>query len=140
MLNSNEIVDGAGLRVKAIRKEKGMSQEAFAKKLGISRSNLGNIETGAVNLTDRVIKDICSEFSVNELFLRTGQGDMFKQLTILEQAYVRFGSIMEGPDEEKKVFVSTILEIVEHTPAELWSYIIGTYRNCKESSKKEKDS
>lgn len=65
-------------RVRLLRKNTlKISQDEFARQIGISRSNLGNIETGAVKLTDRVISDICREYNVNEIWLRTGEGDIF---------------------------------------------------------------
>lgn len=64
-------------RVKYIRKNilDDMSQEEFAQSIDISRSNLGNIETGKVNLTERVAKSICKRHKINYLWLMNGQGD-----------------------------------------------------------------
>lgn len=65
-------------RIKYLRKEiLGLSQEDFAKKINISRSNLGNIEIGRIGVTDRVINDICRELSVNDDWLRTGTEPIF---------------------------------------------------------------
>lgn len=68
-----------GNRIRFFRKETlKITQEEFAKKINISRSNLGNIETDTVAVTDRVLNNICDTFNVNELWLRTGQGEMFR--------------------------------------------------------------
>jgi transcriptional regulator with XRE-family HTH domain len=64
-------------RVKILRKELGYSQEDFASKLNISRSHVASMENGIKNITDRVVFDICREFSVNEGWLRTGEGEIF---------------------------------------------------------------
>lgn len=67
-------------RVKELRKNYlKLSQEEFGKSIGISRSNIANIEVGRVNITDRNIKDICTVYNVNETWLRTGEGEMFIQ-------------------------------------------------------------
>ena len=64
-----------GERVKAIRKAKEMSMEQFGERIGnISKSTISNIENGNRNLTDLMLKSICSEFNVNEDWLRTGAG------------------------------------------------------------------
>ena len=62
-----------GERIKYLRKDilHIKSQEVFAKQINISRSNLGNIETSRVSVTDRVISDICSTYNVNENWLMT---------------------------------------------------------------------
>ena len=65
-------------RIKSFRKnEVDLTQDEFAKRLHISRSNLGNIEIGRIAVTDRVILDICKSFNVSEPWLRTGDGDMY---------------------------------------------------------------
>ena len=64
-------------RVKAIRKALGLTQEEFAKEIGVSRANIGNIEYGRVALTDRNISVICRTFNVNENFLRNGSNPIF---------------------------------------------------------------
>ena len=62
-------------RVKYLRKDViKINQDDFSKKIGLSRSNIANIETGRVKLTDRTISDICREFNVNEEWLRNGTG------------------------------------------------------------------
>lgn len=64
-------------RIKQIRKDANLTQEEFSKTIHISRSNLGNIESGKINLTDRVVNDICDAFRVNPIWLRTGNGNPY---------------------------------------------------------------
>lgn len=62
-----------------------MTQEEFADSIKLSRSNLGNIETNKVSVTDRVISDICDKYNVNEIWLRTGEGEIFLPLDRQDQ-------------------------------------------------------
>ncbi len=65
-------------RIKYLRKVNlKLNQEDFGNKIGISRSNVANIELGRINLTERVLTDICREFNINEEWLRNGTGEMF---------------------------------------------------------------
>lgn len=64
-------------RIKSLRKDLDKTQQEFADQIKISRSNLGNIETGKISVTDRVITDICNEFSVSEKWLRFGDEPVF---------------------------------------------------------------
>lgn len=65
-------------RIQMLRKEYlKLTQEEFASKIKISRSNLGSIEIGRISVTDRVVNDICLSFGVNEVWLRTGCGEMY---------------------------------------------------------------
>lgn len=66
-------------RIKILRKTLGFTQQEFADKIGLSRNFIAQLETGSKAPSDRTILDICKEFSVNEVWLRTGSGDMFLQ-------------------------------------------------------------
>lgn len=69
-------------RVHKIRKSKGLSQERFGKRLGVTKTSISRLESGINNVTDTMIKLICSEFGVNEEWLRTGQGDMYIETNV----------------------------------------------------------
>lgn len=64
-------------RIKRIRNSLNISQTDFAKKLSISRSAVCKMESGENYPSEQTIKLICREFSVNEDWLRTGNGEMF---------------------------------------------------------------
>lgn len=63
-------------RVIHVRKANGLSQKAFADKIGLSRNFISLYENGNRELSDRTIKDICDAFGVNEEWLKTGDGPM----------------------------------------------------------------
>lgn len=65
-------------RMKELRKALGLTQQEFADKIGIVRGNIATYETGKSKPGDAVVSLICREFSVNEDWLRTGNGEMFK--------------------------------------------------------------
>lgn len=64
-------------RLKEIRTTKGLSQDDFAKKIGISRSHVAGLESGRKNITERLINDVVREYNVNKNWLISGVGDMF---------------------------------------------------------------
>ena len=64
-------------RIKALRKELGLKQNDFAKRLGLTQTSLSMIEMGHNAVTEKNIKLICMTFDVNEHWLRTGEGQMF---------------------------------------------------------------
>lgn len=65
-------------RFKELRKIFGLSQEELGNKIGLSKSGISNIESGKRNVTDKHIKLICSEFPINEEWLRDGIGEPVK--------------------------------------------------------------
>lgn len=65
-------------RIKQIREELGLSQSAFAEKIGVGRGVIMNIEYDRVpEVKDYVIKSICREYKVNYFWLTEGKGDPY---------------------------------------------------------------
>jgi len=67
-------------RLKQLRKALDMTQEEFAKRVGIKRNTLANYEIGRNDPIDGIVHSICREFNVNEDWLRTGNGDIFVEV------------------------------------------------------------
>lgn len=65
------------LRKKILR----MTLGQFASEINMSGSNLGNIETGRIGLTERVISDICRTFHIRHDWLITGTEPIFEEGT-----------------------------------------------------------
>ena len=91
-------------RIKQIRKATGLTQQEFADRLGISRSNIATYETREGNISDATIKLICREFRINETWLRTGEGEMHLPMN-RDQAITDFmADILKGtPDFRTKL-------------------------------------
>ena len=68
-------------RIKNLRKALNLTQQEFADRLNIGRGTLANYEVGRNEPIDAVVSLICHEFGVNENWLRTGDGSMFKKET-----------------------------------------------------------
>lgn len=74
-------------RIKEIRKTLGMTQQEFADRLGIKRTTIGNYEAGRNDPVDAVISLICDRCNVNEKWLRTGDGEMFRKIDEFDEFY-----------------------------------------------------
>ena len=70
------------------------------------------IESGTRVPSDRTISDICREFNVNETWLRTGEGELFNQITRSEKitAFLTDITADEG-DDFKRRFVEMLAEL-----------------------------
>lgn len=64
-------------RIKSLREELHLTQKEFGEKIGITNTAVSKLEKKERAASDRVVRDICREFNVNEEWLRTGQGEMF---------------------------------------------------------------
>ena len=72
-------------RLKQLRKATGLSQGEFGKKIGVGKTSISKLESGENNPSEQTILLICSSFDVNEIWLRTGDGEMFVQKTRNQQ-------------------------------------------------------
>ena len=101
-------------RIKLIRKEAGLSQEAFAKSIGLSRVMIAQVETDKAIFSDRTINDICRIYKVNEEWLRTGNGEM-KQPRSENQIIAEFvNEVMESKsDDFKKRLINALSQLDE---------------------------
>jgi len=103
-----------GERVKELRKALGLSGEKFGEKIGLKRNSLSQIETGKNNLSEQNILAICREFNVNEEWLRSGTGEMFKDMTLDEEIISFIGDIQwDASNTFKKRFISAIAKLNE---------------------------
>lgn len=64
-------------RIRELRKILNLSQKEFAEKIGLKQNAISYMEKAGSTVTEQNIKTICSQFSVNEDWLRTGIGKMF---------------------------------------------------------------
>ena len=64
-----------GERIKKVRKDLDLTQQAFADRLGMKRNSIAQVEMGR-NTSDQTIISICREFGISETWLRTGAGEM----------------------------------------------------------------
>lgn len=101
-----------GERVKELRTVLGLSGEKFGEKIGVKRSAISDIERGRNNLSEQNILAICREFNVNEDWLRTGSGEMFKDMTLDEEIISFIGEVQwDASNTFKKRFISAIAKL-----------------------------
>lgn len=116
-----------GERVKELRKALGLSGEKFGEKIGLKRNSLSQIETGKNNLSEQNILAICREFNVNEEWLRSGTGEMFKDMTLDEEIISFIGDIQwDASNTFKKRFISAIAKLNE----EEWEVLEKIITTC----------
>lgn len=113
-------------RFKDVRKKCGKTQEEWAEILGISRTGIAEIESGRRNVTDKHIKLLCIEpidgNTINETWLRTGDGEMFDPLTRSEIIAQFTGQLMK---EEEDSFRRQLVEALALLDEKEWEVLAG---------------
>lgn len=107
-------------RIKKLRKELKLTQQAFSDKLHIKRNTLANYEIGRNEPIDAVVALICKTYNVNEEWLRSGEGDMFLELP---------------EEDEEAAYVSELLEDSDNDLYKLIKEIMHTYHDLTPKSK-----
>ena len=91
-----------------IRKDAHISQTEFAERLGLSRIFISKVEIDQSTLSDRTIRDICREFSVNEEWLRTGEGEMY--VIVEDDVSAAVADLLEDTDSELNALIIKTLK------------------------------
>ena len=104
-------------RVQQIRKNLGFSRREFGEKLGVTESVIVNIEFNRLKRPDQkepVYKLICEKFNVNENWLRTGEGEMFEQLSRNQEIVQEVNRVLRGePESFRSRLISALCRLDE---------------------------
>lgn len=112
-------------RIRKLRKTLELTQKEFANRIGIKQNTVATYEIGRSEPIDAVIALICREFNVNEEWLRTGIGTMFKgteeaavsrlcdelHATVLEAGIIR--AYFRIPPEIRDTFMRRMMEEIQ---------------------------
>ena len=83
----------------------------FAERINVDQSYVTRMVTGGKIPSDRVIRDICEEFNVNEHWLRTGEGEMFSRPPNDAQAIAARVAREYGSDPLLRAFMTSYLQL-----------------------------
>lgn len=86
-------------RIAAVIQASGLTKTAFAERVKVSQQHISRLAKDGTP-SERTILDICREFNVNEHWLRTGEGEMFVQLSREEEITKFAMEIIRDPDSE----------------------------------------
>ena len=106
-------------RIKELRNALRLSQKAFGARLGVTDAAISSIESGRRNLTEQMEISICREFNVNREWLRTGEGEMFLQLSRDEEIAAYLGQIMSDDDDSFRRRLISVLTRLDEEGLEL---------------------
>ena len=100
-------------RLKKLRKELDMTQQEFADSIGIKRSTMATYESGRNEPIDAVISLICRQHGVNENWLRTGEGEMFEELTDQQKILKYTALLLKDKDSAIANAIQTLIVTYE---------------------------
>ena len=126
-------MDAINKRFKDLRKALNKSQEDMGKILGLSKSGVSNIENGQRNVTEQhfIMLKNWHEKSINIDWLRTGEGEMFNDLSD-EDDFMRAATDLRL--EEDKLVMEAVIKYwkMSKEHREIFkNYIMSVAEACK---------
>lgn len=106
-------------RIKSLRKNLGITQQEFADRIKVKRNTVATYEMGRSMPSDAAISLICREFNVNEAWLRTGEGDMFKPVNRDQEIADFMADILKGEPD----FRTKLISVMARLSADEWAML-----------------
>lgn len=108
-------------RILKLRKNLKLSQTEFGKSIGVSRGVINNIDLNLVDVSTKplLVDQICKEYNVNRIWLETGEGEMFEDISRDEEIALRVGQILSEDDDSFKKQLIGVLTALDDDEWEL---------------------
>lgn len=119
-------------RIKQIRKELKLTQAEFGEKIGVKGNTVTGYESGIRSPSDAIVVSICREFGVNEVWLRTGEGEPFQEESREEQILRAATQTVRSSNEFRKQVAFLLAQLSESD----WEVLGNIYKKLDESKKK----
>lgn len=118
-------------RIKVLREHLGLTQTALAEKINRAPNTINQYEKGK-NIPDRTILDICNAFNVNEVWLRTGSGEIFRQETNVDVELAhQVGRLIKSDDDFTKRLVLEYLKLPPELKTAFEEFVDKLYQEHK---------
>ncbi len=121
-------------RINTLISTLGIRKTAVADRLNVSQAFVSQLCTGKTNPSDRTISDICREFNVNEEWLRTGEGEMFKPKSRNEELQE---FLLRSVDDPSGIQVK-LLSVMARLSTDQWELLRDIALQIAEEVQKEK--
>ena len=108
----------------------GLTKTAFAARLNISQPTVSQICSGRCGVSDRTVSDICEKFNINEIWLRTGIGEMKLPLSRDEQLAKIFAAVQVSDDERARL-TKAFLSLPDEAYPKLYEWFLTFMENLR---------
>ena len=124
-------------RINQLRSALNLTQQQFADAVNLSRNYIAMVETGQREPGARTISDICRVYGVNEVWLRTGAGEMLRQVPEGEDLAAQLGELLRDVDADfKRRLISELLRL----PPEAWAQIEAFARRITSAGEEKEEA
>lgn len=128
-------MDNIKERIKLIIEDAHITKTELAKRINVSQAFVSQMCSGVAKPSERTIKDICREFSINESWLRYGTGDMKAETTQKQKLTRFFADVLATAPDDRSAFIAALDDL----PPEFWPLVVELAKGIVENIKKEED-
>lgn len=122
-------------RIRDVRKYFNLTQTEFANELGVTRNIISMYELSHVTPPALFLDHLCMKYSVDPIWLETGEGEMFRKPSVDEELAAFAGSILSGDNPFKK----RVFYAMSRMDDAAWDAFERFYNAMREAEEKEKD-
>lgn len=124
-------------RIKKIRQTNGMTQAEFADKINLSRNYVAMMEIGQREPSDRTIADICRVYGVDEVWLRTGVGEMSRRESREEAVAAVLGAAISGNSTARDRLIRALARLPDDAFPLIEKFILDSAEAIQQDTPKD---
>ena len=124
-------------RIKKIRQTEGMTQAEFADKINLSRNYVAMLEIGQREPSNRTIADICRVYEVNEVWLRTGVGEMSRRESREEAVAAVLSAAISGNSTARDRLIRALARLPDDAFPLIEKFILDSAEAIQQDTPKE---
>lgn len=104
-------------RLRELRKSVGLSQTKFGERVGVGLGVIRNLEDGLTSPSPMFLDLICRTYGCDRIWLETGDGEMFREMTADEKIADFVGGILSDRGDQ---FQKKVIQILSSLDDEGW--------------------
>lgn len=125
------------LRTKLLKERDGKkyTQKDFADALGLSENFIWQIEKGDRIPSERTLNDICEKFSVDPVWLRTGEGEPFAPKSREDRITEILSKAIDGPSTARDRLIRALARLPDDAFPLIEKYILEAAESIQNEKK-----
>lgn len=124
-------------RLKQVRIAAGKTQTEFAEAIGLTKNFICLLENGKREPSDRTIRDICHIFKVDEVWLRTGVGEMSRRESREEAVAAVLGAAISGNSTARDRLIRALARLPDDAFPLIEKFILDSAEAIQQDTPKD---
>lgn len=97
-----------GTRIRKVRKDNGLSQGAFAERIGYTLTQVSYVERGKSRPSREFIKKVCQKYNISSNWLLSGEGEEMSAEPLLDDKLIEW--LRKHPEEIRRLRLKSGLD------------------------------